>query len=188
VSVRAAFSPAGDLPFAEDWDLPQILDLIGGARDTVRVTFLSYTLRGRDGSYWDDLDVALRRAAGRGAAVRVMVSDWSTGEPKIDYLKSLHLAPEVEVRVVTIPEASEGFIPFARVIHAKFLTVDGDRFWLGTSNWEKSYFHASRNMGVVARHRRVAGELDRGFDAVWESVHAEPVDPAREYPRKRIAD
>jgi phosphatidylserine/phosphatidylglycerophosphate/cardiolipin synthase-like enzyme len=50
VSVRPAFSPAGDLPFAEDWDLPQILDLIGGARDTVRVTFLSYTLRGRDGS------------------------------------------------------------------------------------------------------------------------------------------
>jgi phosphatidylserine/phosphatidylglycerophosphate/cardiolipin synthase-like enzyme len=183
-----AFSPSGDLPRGEDWDLPQILDLIDGARDSLQLTGLSYSPVSRDGSYWEVIDVALRGAANRGVTVRLLVSNWSTRAPKIDHLKSLALVPGVEVRIVSIPEAKEGFIPFARVTHAKYLTVDGEWCWLGTSNWEQSYFVTSRNVGVVLESPEITGILERDFKTLWESPYAEAVRAEREYTPPRIQD
>jgi len=53
--------------------------------------------------------------------------------------------------VVSIPEAKEGHIPFARTIHSKYLVVDGTQLALGTSNWEESYFMESRNVELIFR-------------------------------------
>jgi phosphatidylserine/phosphatidylglycerophosphate/cardiolipin synthase-like enzyme len=60
-------------------------------------------------------------------------------------------------------------------VHAKYLAVDGARGWIGTSNWEKDYFHASRNLGVTFESARLAGILDAFFDGNWSSPYAEPV-------------
>jgi phosphatidylserine/phosphatidylglycerophosphate/cardiolipin synthase-like enzyme len=183
-----AFSPQIDLPDGGDWDLPQILDLMDGARDSLQLTGLSYSPVGRDGSYWETIDIALRRAALRGVTVRLLVSNWSTKSPKIDHLKSLSLVPGVEVRIVSIPEAEEGFIPFARVTHAKYLTVDGEWAWIGTSNWEMSYFVSSRNVGVILQSPEVTRILERDFRTIWESPYAETVRADGEYTPPRIQD
>jgi len=186
-SLFPAFSPRDRLGAPNQWDLPLILNALRTAKDSVNVTCLTYNPKSRDGSYWEVLDDALRKAATRGVRVRLMVSDWSKRRPKIDYLKSLQLVPGVEVRLVTIPRAAEGFIPFARVIHSKFMTVDAATFWLGTGNWEKSYFFATRNVGVLAHHPRVAGELNACFLDLWNSPYAYPVDPCADYEPPRIA-
>jgi len=183
-----AFSPSGELPDDEDWDLPQLLDLIDGAQDSLQLTGLSYSPVSRNGAYWEVIDVALRTAAVRGVTVRLMVSDWSTKEPKIEHLKSLALVPGVEVRIVSIPEAAEGFIPFARVTHAKYLTVDGTWCWLGTSNWEQSYFVNARNVGVILQSPEVAGLLDQDFRTLWESSYARTVRADEEYLPPRIQE
>ena len=62
--------------------------------------------------------------------VKLLVSHWNTEEPAIHHLKSLAMLPEVEVRIATLPRASEGFIPFARVIHTKAMTIDGELAWV----------------------------------------------------------
>ena len=75
----------------------------------------------------------------------------------------------IEVKLVTIPEWSGGFIPFARVIHAKYLVVDAEHSWLGTSNWSKDYFFKSRNVGIVVNGLALRHVFVEG-DGFWLSV------------------
>ena len=186
-TLWSAFSPEIDLPADGLWDLPKILDRIRAAADTVRLTALSYKPKSRDGSYWPDFEVVLRQAAVRGVTVQLLVSHWNTSESGIDWLKSLHAVPGIEVRVATIPEASTGFVPFSRVTHAKFLVVDGRSAWLGTSNLEKSYFYSTRNVGFVVESAELAGTLDAAFRRMWDGPYAEPIDLGRDYPAPRVA-
>jgi phosphatidylserine/phosphatidylglycerophosphate/cardiolipin synthase-like enzyme len=79
---------------------------------------LSYGPKGTR-PYYAVIDNAVRAAAARGVKIKLMVSNWNTEQPALPYLKSLALLPNVEIRVVTLPVASTGFIPFARVIHSK---------------------------------------------------------------------
>lgn len=94
----------------------------------------------------------------------------------------------IEVRLVTIPEASTGFIPYARTVHAKYATVDGLAAWLGTSNAGGDYFLRSRNVGLFVEGAAFARALDAYFDRVWTSAYAAPVDPTRTYERPRIGE
>jgi phosphatidylserine/phosphatidylglycerophosphate/cardiolipin synthase-like enzyme len=178
--VSFVASPRGWLPDESAWDLPRIVELLDGAKRTVRVQLLSYQATHR-GEYWDELEDALRRAAARGVTVQLMVADWAKRPGSIEGLKSLAVLPNVAVKLVTIPPFSGGFIPFARVVHAKYLVVDGERAWLGTSNWEKDYFYASRNVGVIVGARPFADRLDRFFLDLWQTDLAVPIDPAASY-------
>ena len=180
--VAAVFSPRGWLPDEAMWDLPRIVELIDGARRTVRVQLLTYR------PDVPELEAALRRAASRGVSVQILVSDWAKRTKTIAGIKALQGVDGIDVAFLVIPPWSGGFIPFARVAHAKYLVVDGERLWLGTSNWERDYFHASRNVGVVLEDARLARQLDAFFAGNWRSRYAEPVDPAKQYTAPRVSD
>ncbi len=183
-----AMSPTGFLPDSTTWDLPRIIDALDAAQDSIHVTVLTYSPVARNDVYWPELDDALRRAAVRGVKVELMVADWSKRKPVIDHLKSLVVIPGLSVRLVTIPQAASGFIPYARVTHAKYLTVDGDVCWLGTSNWEKTYFYATRNVGVIVHGRELPAELDRDFNDLWTSPYAYDLKCDATYEAPRVGD
>ncbi|MFQ5600816.1 MAG: phospholipase D-like domain-containing protein, partial [Candidatus Krumholzibacteriia bacterium] len=186
--VTPVFSPTGWLPDEALWDLPRLLEMIDSARENVRVQLLSYRTVGRDGTYFGELESALRRAAARGVRVQLLVADWSKRRGTIEGLQSLQTLPDIEVNLVTIPEWSGGFVPYARVIHAKYLVVDARSCWLGTSNWEKDYFHRSRNVGLLVEGRALARRLDRYFVDNWNGRYAERVDPGATYEAPRIGN
>jgi len=188
ITVTPALSPATWLPDGRLWDLPQILRLIDQAEETVRVQLLTYRAVGRDGDYFAKLESALRRAAARGVRVEMLLADWSKRRGTIEGLQSLQVLPGIEVRLMTIPPWSGGFIPYARVIHAKYLVTDGRAAWLGSSNWERGYFHASRNVGLVISGGAIPPRLDRYFARNWESEYTETVDPCRGYTPPRIGE
>lgn len=185
LQVTPVFSPEGLLPDATLWDLPRLVELIASARRTVRVQLLTYRSVGRDSVYFDALETALRRAAARGVFVQLLLSDWCKRRGTIEGLQSLQSVPNIDVKLVTIPPDTSGFIPFARVIHAKYLVVDGSAFWLGTSNWEKDYFYDSRNVGVIVEGA-LARRLDRFFTDNWSSPYAYEVDACATYEPPRI--
>lgn len=185
VQVTPVMSPVAYLPDPTLWDLPRIVALIDGAKKTVRVQLLTYALTSRDGSYWDEIDRALRAAAARGVEVEVLLSDWQMRAYLIPWAQSLAVVPHVAVRLVTIPEWSGGFIPYARTIHAKFVVVDGQAAWLGTSNFGEDYFHQSRNLGLIVEGAAFAADLDAWFAGAWTSSYATPVDPVRRYTAPR---
>jgi phosphatidylserine/phosphatidylglycerophosphate/cardiolipin synthase-like enzyme len=166
--------PKGWLPDETRWDLKRLVSLIDGAKKSVSVQVLTYSTQNRDKSEFKDLDDALRRAAGRGVTVHLLVSHWgaNSGSAARKSVESLAAVDNVEVKVLTIPPWSGGEIPFARVAHAKYMVVDGRSAWVGTSNWEGDYFLKSRNVAVVANDGDLAPRLGRIFEDGWGSNYA----------------
>ncbi len=175
------FSPPGFIPDPASWDEPAIVELIDGARKTLSLQFLSYSPADRRGNRYPVIDDALRRAAKRGVRVRMIVSDWQKGSPEVASLKDLARTPNIEVAFSVIPEWSGGYIPFARVEHCKYIVADDGRFWLGTSNCEKSYFYNSRNVGVLCSSPGLAATLTRIFLKSWNSPYKELITQNGEY-------
>jgi len=178
-------SPPDLLPAGVAWDLPRLVALLDAATATIRVELLTYRADA-DGAPWDALEAPLVRAARRGVRVELLLADWSKREKTIAGLQRLARIPNLAIRLTTIPVWSGGFVPFARVTHAKALVVDDAHAWLGTSNWEKDYFTRSRNLGVVIDDAALAGELARFFTTLWNSPYAVPVDPDATYTPPRI--
>jgi hypothetical protein len=181
VTALLAASPAIALPEGIPWDLPLLVEMIDTARDSVHLQLLSYGVTDREKRLFDDLDRALRRAAVRGAEVRIILSNWSKTSHALPWIKSLAVLPHVEIRFTNVPEYSGGFIPYARVEHAKYLTVDGRTLWIGTSNWSRGYFHNSRNISLFFRGLGATRDPDRFFNLSWHGPYAEIVDPAGDY-------
>lgn len=193
---RAALSPvtwddgtqlaltASPLPWLADsseWDRDAIVRLLDGARRSIVVQVLTYSPSGygtRDAA----LQEALLRAARRGVDVKLLVSEWVTGEDDgMDALRALAREPHIAVSLSTLPAWSGGYIPFARVEHLKYAVADDSRLWLGTSNWDPSYFHTSRNIGLSCDSPALAAQAARIFARSWSAPSAAPLDPARTY-------
>jgi phosphatidylserine/phosphatidylglycerophosphate/cardiolipin synthase-like enzyme len=161
--------------------------LLAAAQTEVRVQLLDYAplSYGPNGTrpYYAVIDTALRAAASRGVHIKLMVSNWNLEQPGLAYLKSLALVPNVEIRIVTLPMASTGPIPFARVIHSKTMSIDGKLAWVGTSNWLGGYFDKSRNFEVVLRNEKMAQRLAALHEQTWSSAYAAPLDVMKVYPK-----
>jgi len=183
--ITLVASPRDLLPAGVAWELPRIVELLDGARSTIAVEALGYRADA-DRAPWDELEAPLIRAAARGVHVELLFADWSKRPRTITGLQKLARIRNIEVRLTTIPAWSGGFIPFARVSHAKALVVDGVRGWLGTSNWEKEYFYSSRNVGVIVDDPAISAQLARFFATLWQSSYAVPVDPDATYTPPRI--
>ncbi len=166
--------------------LAALPELLGQARERIRVQLLTYTPVAGRVRFWPLLDNALRAAAVRGVKVQLMVADWNLERPAVDHLKSLALLPNIEVGIVSIPEAAGGHIPYARVTHSKTMVIDGGLLWLGTSNWGEDYFTESRNVEIIARDADLAAQAEAVHQRLWTSRYCVRLDPAKAYvPRKR---
>jgi phosphatidylserine/phosphatidylglycerophosphate/cardiolipin synthase-like enzyme len=181
--IALVASPAHTLPAGVQWDLPALVRMLDSATKTVRVQVLTYRPTGRGGEPFTDLDAALRRAAERGVAVSLLVSDWAMGKGSLEHLRALALfgrqqrlvhRPGLSVKVLVIPVQGK-CIPFARVAHAKYVAVDGAQAFISTSNWERDYFYESRNVGLVLSGGAVPQQVDAFFESTWRSAYAQEV-------------
>lgn len=188
VSVLPVFSPKELLPDPALWDLPYLLSWIEEAETSIRLQAMSWETREYGGEDWFDLQEALAAAAARGVKVEVILAHWGLRRSRIEAMRTLARLPGVELRIATIPEAGQGFIPFARVVHSKFLVVDEARAWVGTSNMGRDYFHSSRNAGLLIEGEAVAGSLDEHFERLWTSPYCERLDLERDYPEPRYRE
>ncbi len=178
-------SPAQFLPKGMRPSEAELVSLIAGAKSELAIQVMEYSRSGFDRKPYTVIDNALRAAAARGVKVRLLVSNWNTEKPAIDDMKSLARVPNVEVKITTIPEAREGFIPFARVTHSKYMVVDGAIAWVGTSNWTGGYLDKSRNLEIVMKDGAMAERLRALFEQVWSSPHSEALDLNKVYPKPR---
>ncbi|MGY2289788.1 phospholipase D-like domain-containing protein [Pseudomonas sp. SDO528_S397] len=164
-------------------ELPRLL---GEAKQEIRVQLLDYAplSYGPDHTrpYYAVIDNAVRAAAARGVSVKLMVSHWNTEALELPYLKSLAVLPNVQVKIVTLPPAKSGFIPYARVIHSKTLEIDGQVAWVGTSNWLGGYLDNSRNLEVVMRDAAMAQRVKALHQQLWDGPYAKALDVTGDYP------
>lgn len=181
VASPRAYNPAGVID--SQVELPRLL---ASAKQRVRVQVMDYAPLSygpeRSRPYYAVIDNALRSAAARGVKIELMVANWNTKKPDIAWLKSLAVVPNVQIKIVTIPPASSGFIPFARVIHSKMMTIDGETAWIGTSNWTGGYLDNSRNLELVLHSPAMSQRVDKLYSQLWDSVYAEPIKLDYDYP------
>jgi phosphatidylserine/phosphatidylglycerophosphate/cardiolipin synthase-like enzyme len=188
IEFYPVYSPVHLLPDEKLWEEKHLVKLISDAKESVLIQLLSYTpVSQYSPGFYPVLDNALRSAAARGVKVKLILSDWTKYHPKIDHLKSLGLVPNIEVKLSTIPQWSKGAIAYARVDHSKYLVVDRDKCWIGTANWEKGYFHSSRNVGVIVANGRINKILRDLFMADWKGPYTYPLRPEVEYTPPQIS-
>lgn len=160
--------------------------LFAEAKKEVRVQLLDYAplSYGPDNTrpYYAVIDNAVRAAAARGVSIKLMVSNWNTDKLELPYLKSLAVLPNVQIKIVTLPEAKQGFIPYARVIHSKTMEIDGQLAWVGTSNWLGGYLDNSRNLEVVMRSETMAKRVGDLHRQLWDGPYARALNVTDEYP------
>ncbi len=177
VASPPSITPEGIMPSEE-----AVLRLIREAEEEIFLDLYKYDPWDfYNDRYYDRIDRSLRRAEARGVEVKVLVGDWTVDRTSEQYLKSLSMLDGVEVRVIGIPQHETGYIPFARVSHAKLMVVDRSVAWTGSTNFQWSYFTQSRNVDVVTWDPKTVSELGRFFLSGWENELTDPLDPTRDY-------
>ncbi|MFN8587462.1 MAG: phospholipase D-like domain-containing protein [Candidatus Eisenbacteria bacterium] len=172
-TVQAWFgaSPEKTNPAGIPWDRALILERIHGARREICIQLLQYGVRSH--GYADStIHRALIAAGERGVQVKLLVSDWALGGANEPVLRELSTHPNIEVRISRVPFEGDKYIPFARVEHCKYMVADGDWLWVGTSNWEPSYFMGTRNVGLTVHDRVLAGQARTVFETSWTAPSA----------------
>jgi phosphatidylserine/phosphatidylglycerophosphate/cardiolipin synthase-like enzyme len=169
--VQFAASPVKDLPPGMNSTIGDALALIQSAKKTVQLQTMDYTTGVfRGGRNWTDLQDALIQAA-KTKKVQLLMDKSKASQPGLREL----VKAGVSVKAVEIPEFSGGPIKFARLIHSKYILVDGERFWLGTDNFGKGYFYESRGVGVVTADKTANQQLSEVFQSLWTSRYAKPI-------------
>lgn len=186
VSYHLAFGPKGFIPEGDDVEIDDLLKLIASAKRTIRGQVMTYSLDEHGAGRWAVLDSAFRAAAARGVKVELVFADWAMGGRADADIKALGKTANISVKISSLPEAKSGFIPYARVEHCKYLSVDGRAAYVTTSNWGPGYFLNTRSAAVFVEGAPAARVLEDIFSRTWNGPYVQPVDPAREYkPVKR---
>ncbi len=183
-----AFSPPALVPA---WVTPEqtaLVRMIHASRHVLRVQVMTLSALRHYGpkGWWAPVDAALRDAAARGVQVRIIVADWALREPMQSYLKSLAVLPGITVKFSHLPPAPQGFIPYARVEHAKYAVADDRLAFIGTGNWEWGYFNTTVDASVFLQGRAPARILTQIFDRDWNGPYVTKLDVCKEVSPPRI--
>ncbi len=183
-----AFSPTSMSPHWVSTEQPELVRLIESAQHILRIQVMTLSALVHYGpkGYWPALDTALRDAAARGVKVQIIVADWALRRPMQAYLKSLAVLPGITVKFSTLPQASVGFIPYARVEHCKYAVADSRRVYIGTGNWQWSYFNNSIDASVFISGTGPARTLTRIFKRDWNGPYVTTLRPSGHYSPPRI--
>ncbi len=165
----------------------ELVRLIGETKTDLAIQLLDYnpTTYARPKHFYPPIDNALRDAAVRGVKIKLLVSHWNTDAQSVVHLKSLSLIPGIEVRIITVPEAKQGPIPFSRTAHSKYMVADGKTAWIGTSNWAGGYLDTSRNLEIVVKDESLAARTAKIHAHLWDSAYSAPLEVLKTYSKPR---
>lgn len=168
-----AFSPPALMPHWVSAEQPALVHMIDASQHILRIQVMTLSAIRHYGpkGWWAAIDTALRDAAARGVQVHIIVADWALREPMQAYLKSLAVMPNITVKFSRLPPSPEGFIPYARVEHAKYAVADDRSVYIGTGNWEWSYFHTTVDASVFVHGTGPAKTLAQIFDRDWNGPY-----------------
>jgi len=169
-TVWLGASPRSTTPAGIPWDRDLVVQRIEAAKHDVVIQTLQYGVRYK-GQADSTLHRALVAAAARGVKVRLIVSDWALGGSNEPALRDL-AARGVQVKISRVPDWNKGYVSFARVEHCKYMVVDGEWLWIGTSNWEPSYFLDTRNVGLTIHDAALGAQAGVVFETSWSAPTA----------------
>lgn len=141
--------------------LDRMITEIENAKSSIDIQLLSYHA-------YPLLDAALISAANGGVLIRIILSDWNIKSNE-DQTHLLNLVRHhgIEIRISFVPKYSLKEVPYARVIHSKFIIFDQSLAMIGTSNFSKDYFECSRNIECWIRNREIIDTVTQMHRNLW---------------------
>ncbi|HMQ70100.1 MAG TPA: phospholipase D-like domain-containing protein [Ignavibacteria bacterium] len=183
VTVYPAFSPVKLNNQSMDSEETELLKIIENSKDSLLIQIYSYSSKAKnENNYYDKIDNALRSAAAKGVKIKMIIPDWAIKESSVKFIKDLSIVENINLKIITIPQFSEGFILYARVDHSKYFTSDNNISWISTSNWERSYFYNCRNATLIIDNENITSDLSKVFNNIWNGPYAEEIDVNKDYP------
>ena len=183
VTVYPAFSPVKLNNQSMDSEETELLKIIENSKDSLLIQIYSYSSKAKnETNYYDKIDNALRSAAAKGLKIKMLIPDWAIRESSVKFIKDLSIVENINLKIITIPQFSEGFIPYARVDHSKYFTSDNNISCISTSNWEWGYFYTSRNATLIIDNENITSELSKVFNNIWYGPYVEEIDIDKNYP------
>ncbi|MCB0728378.1 MAG: hypothetical protein KDD00_13000 [Ignavibacteriae bacterium] len=183
VTVYPAFSPVKLNNQSMDSEETELLKIIENSKDSLLIQIYSYSSKAKnETNYYDKIDNALRSAAAKGLKIKMLIPDWAIRESSVKFIKDLSIVENINLKIITIPQFSEGFIPYARVDHSKYFTSDNNISCISTSNWEWGYFYTSRNATLIIDNENITSELSKVFNNLWYGPYVEEIDIDKNYP------
>eukprot|EP01130_Rhizamoeba_saxonica_P005026 TRINITY_DN2026_c0_g1_i1.p2 TRINITY_DN2026_c0_g1~~TRINITY_DN2026_c0_g1_i1.p2 ORF type:complete len:211 (+),score=43.57 TRINITY_DN2026_c0_g1_i1:649-1281(+) len=176
-SMFIASSPKEFCTNGREEDLDALVNVMNEAEKTISVSVMDYSptsFYSHPNYYFPYIDDAIRDAAFRKVHVKLMFSYWPhTKNSTFQYLESLNILKNVEVKLYVVPENSEP-IPFTRVNHSKYM-VNEKTAYIGTSNWSGDYFDNTGGVSVLLTNSKVVKNLQEIFDTDWNSKYCHPL-------------
>jgi phospholipase D3/4 len=176
-----AASPKAFNPRNRTNDIDALVDCINDAKSYVEASVMDYApitlFRRNDPFFWPELDNALRSAAFRGVKVKLLFSLWNSTDPAIiPYMVSLNALPNIEVRLMKIPDQKDApVVPFTRVNHSKYLITES-QIYVTTSNWTPDYFLFTGGVSVTILGNGNGQQIVKDiWDRDWNSEYSHPV-------------
>lgn len=174
ITAWLAVSPGTLLYKNMDAEEPIIVSLIDNAKKVILIQVLDFTDVCKfcpDKKKHNVLSQAIRRAAKRGVKIKMIIAEWSVKYSENELLGKLNKLPNVKIRISYLPPHSKFKIDYARVEHQKYMLVDDKMIFIGTGNWVRSYFHYSRNMGIVLISKSIHKKIRDYFMADWNGPY-----------------
>jgi phospholipase D3/4 len=175
-----AFSPQKSLRGNVSWELPVLLHLIQNAKKEIDIDVYQYSdLSGYQGrNHWTAIDDALIAATKRGVHVNLIISEAMLNRKAgFKGLGALRDIPNLKIKISSLQPLKSKKKIYTRVDHSKFMIIDDDISWIGTGNWEKSYFYNSRDVALIIYNKNLHEQLKSTFFAFWNG------DEIREMPQ-----
>jgi len=177
--------PPGSVTFVEsvpveaDLDLPELpdtaaiwLDLVEGAERSLDI-FAFYLSPNPDGvCRLQPVLAAIEARARAGVRVRVL-SDRRFHDTYPQTHDRFDRHPDIAARLV------DGRALWGGVLHGKGMVIDGERFFLGSQNWDWRALEHIHELGVVVVHGALAADLQRLYDLDWALAGGELPPPVR---------
>lgn len=165
--------------------LPSLLGLLKSAKKRIQIQVMDFsTFTSKEGN-WMVLSDALKEAGARGVDVQFVVSHWNQEKPEINSIKALSTMKNIQMKICEIPMLSSGFMPYARVIHSKYVIIDDQTLWLSTSNWSKGYFLYTRGIDFILKDPKLISGAGNIFNRIWTAPYTQFVDAKKDYPLPR---
>ncbi|OIQ82702.1 putative cardiolipin synthase YwiE [mine drainage metagenome] len=180
-----AFQIVESVPEATAYGQPDVprtqqvwLDLISNAQK--RIDLAAFYISNQPGEALQPVLDALIARARAGIAVRILLDANFMKQSQAAY-DLLRGQPGIEVKYSALPEAPQGFIPYARVEHCKYAVADGRRSYIGTGNWSWSYFETTVDASLFIAGAAPARTLEAIFERDWMGRYVHTIEPGNLY-------
>jgi len=129
------------------------------AQRTIEIAIYDFKL---SQEFEDPVHEALRGAAGRGAAVRVVYN--------VDRDDRVPVPPPPRTdaeQLAALGVPVKGILGTPHLMHQKYAIVDGRAVWSGSANWTDDSWSREENVIVTLEDGAIAAAFRRDFDELW---------------------